>query len=450
VRFTCQTCGRAYAVSDELSGRAFKMKCKACGQEIVVRPADPASGKQGETTGVVPLPVVAAVPPRPAPPPPVEAPAPVTAPPPPVAAPPVAAPPPPPPVEAHSDPFADLEEEMEVERAAAPAPAAPAPAAPPPEKPAPRVVREVNRTPAALPIRASAPAKPAPPKPGKPASTPPPRRSLLMPGIALLTAVLVLGVGISFLRAKAPDRAPVPPAPRVETPVLAAAPQPEPQPEPAAPPATSPATGAEPVAPVLSPAPPPARSPATARPERQPAARDLPVERAPAETAPSPARQTAAAAAPPPEPKPALVVTAAASVDVVPVPVPVPVPVAVPPPVAEAPAAAIAPAAAAPAPTPAYVADKFQSPRLASRTCIAEKLRLPSQLDDNAPEVVTVRVEVGVTGMPKQVQVMEEGVDRGISDAIRRAALACEWVPGTDAQGNPTQFWAVQPIRLAR
>jgi hypothetical protein len=64
--------------------------------------------------------------------------------------------------------------------------------------------------------------------------------------------------------------------------------------------------------------------------------------------------------------------------------------------------------------------------------------------------VVTVRVEVGVTGMPKEVQVTGEGVDRGISDAIRRAALACEWVPGTDAQGNPTQFWAVQPIRLAR
>ena len=57
MRFTCQSCGRAYAVSDELSGRAFKMKCKACGQEIVVRPADPGSGRQAETTGVRPLPV---------------------------------------------------------------------------------------------------------------------------------------------------------------------------------------------------------------------------------------------------------------------------------------------------------------------------------------------------------------------------------------------------------
>jgi protein TonB len=97
-----------------------------------------------------------------------------------------------------------------------------------------------------------------------------------------------------------------------------------------------------------------------------------------------------------------------------------------------------------------YVADKFQSPRLASRTCIADKLRLPSQLDDGAPELITVRVEVGVTGLPKQVQVVGDGVDPGISDAIRRAVLACEWVPGADAQGKPAQFWAVQPIRLAR
>jgi hypothetical protein len=106
--------------------------------------------------------------------------------------------------------------------------------------------------------------------------------------------------------------------------------------------------------------------------------------------------------------------------------------------------------AEAPAPAPTYVADKFQSPRLASRTCIAEKLRFPSQLDDNAPEVVTVRIAVGATGMPTQVQVMGEGVNPMISDAIRRAALACEWIPGTDAQGKPALFWAVQPIRLAR
>jgi hypothetical protein len=104
----------------------------------------------------------------------------------------------------------------------------------------------------------------------------------------------------------------------------------------------------------------------------------------------------------------------------------------------------------APAPAPAYVADKFQSPRLASRTCIAEKLRLPSQLDEDAPEVVTVRIAVGATGVPTQVQVMGERIDPAISGAIRRAALACEWIPGTDAQGNPALFWVVQPIRLAR
>jgi predicted Zn finger-like uncharacterized protein len=39
VRFTCLSCGRTYIVASELSGLAFKMKCKTCGQVIEVRPA---------------------------------------------------------------------------------------------------------------------------------------------------------------------------------------------------------------------------------------------------------------------------------------------------------------------------------------------------------------------------------------------------------------------------
>jgi len=39
VKFACDSCGRGYAVADELRGRAFKMKCKACGHLIVVRGA---------------------------------------------------------------------------------------------------------------------------------------------------------------------------------------------------------------------------------------------------------------------------------------------------------------------------------------------------------------------------------------------------------------------------
>lgn len=41
MRFTCRSCGRTYIVAQELTGLAFKMKCKTCGQVIAVRPADP-------------------------------------------------------------------------------------------------------------------------------------------------------------------------------------------------------------------------------------------------------------------------------------------------------------------------------------------------------------------------------------------------------------------------
>jgi len=39
VKFACDQCGRSYSVADELRGRTFKMKCKACGHLVVVKAA---------------------------------------------------------------------------------------------------------------------------------------------------------------------------------------------------------------------------------------------------------------------------------------------------------------------------------------------------------------------------------------------------------------------------
>jgi hypothetical protein len=116
---------------------------------------------------------------------------------------------------------------------------------------------------------------------------------------------------------------------------------------------------------------------------------------------------------------------------------------------APTPAPAVA-VAAAPAPGPAYVGDGFVSPRLADRACIASNLRLPVQLEDDAPEVVTVRVAVDATGVPAQVRPTGDAIDPRNFDAIRRAVIACEWTPGKDAQGKPSLIWVVVPIRLAR
>jgi protein TonB len=92
----------------------------------------------------------------------------------------------------------------------------------------------------------------------------------------------------------------------------------------------------------------------------------------------------------------------------------------------------------------------FQAPRLSSRTCISDNLRLPAQLNGVAPESVTARIAVSATGEPAQVQVMGQVADPRISDAVKRAVQACEWVPGADAEGKPTSLWVVMPIRLTR
>jgi hypothetical protein len=118
-------------------------------------------------------------------------------------------------------------------------------------------------------------------------------------------------------------------------------------------------------------------------------------------------------------------------------PEPKPAPVAAPPPLQEESA-------------PRYPGDGFQAPRLANRTCIADGLRLPPQVDASSPALVTVRVAVAATGQVTQVQVMGQVADPRISDAVRRAVQDCEWLPGADAAGKPTALWVVQPIRLSR
>jgi hypothetical protein len=106
--------------------------------------------------------------------------------------------------------------------------------------------------------------------------------------------------------------------------------------------------------------------------------------------------------------------------------------------------------AASAAPEPTNVGNGFVSPRLVDRACIASNLRLPVQLEDDAPEVVTVRVAVDPTGVPAQVRSTGPGIDPRNLEAIRRAVIGCEWVPGKDAQGQPSLIWVVVPIRLAR
>jgi len=98
---------------------------------------------------------------------------------------------------------------------------------------------------------------------------------------------------------------------------------------------------------------------------------------------------------------------------------------------------------------PRYVTTGFKPPKLASRTCLAENMRLPPELMELVSGPVTVKFAVYSNGAVGSIQVLTALPDPRIAEAIRRAIANCEWVPGSDAQGRATALWVIQPFRFA-
>jgi len=98
---------------------------------------------------------------------------------------------------------------------------------------------------------------------------------------------------------------------------------------------------------------------------------------------------------------------------------------------------------------PRYVTTGFKPPRLGSKTCLAENLRLPPELLDMVSGPLTVKFAVYSTGAVGSIQILTAVPDPRIAEAIKRAISSCEWIPGADAQGKATALWVIQPFRFA-
>lgn len=335
MKFACEHCGRAYVADEKVRGRAFKMKCKQCGQLIVVRAAPgslqtPAAPPVPTMATPVPgelrtleLQEVTALTPLPDEVPRARSRA----------------------AASGGDPFATMAEEIRIELAGVPEAPPIAPTDPfgamssPSGAPVPKLSeaeevfadlsRQMDATSGAHPLRTDgdsvkahrqaprAAASVPPEAPGRARAEPPRRRWVaavvgLGLGVAAAVGAGTLVVGSGPAKSAAPDAAPVAaaPAPMPPTPPAPLVPSTPPsRAEPAAPPAPP---GAEP-APARAEAPPPKPEPAP--PRAEPAAPRV-ERKAPPRAAerkrekPALARKVAEARpAPPPQPPPAVVVT---------------------------------------------------------------------------------------------------------------------------------------------
>lgn len=512
MRFSCDHCGRVYAVSDELSGRTFRMKCKACGEAVLVRGKGPDDGLADEPLGASPsISVLHAVEPAATPPPAAAAPRPAPSPLPPAP---------------DVNPF--VAQPITVARVAAAVNGSLATAA----------VEAVAAVPLpppfqAEPARAGPRAAPGDGEPSAPSARADAiddlRRSLdeelasdgpaeieefevlgqadpqpigrlrdpgHRPGAAPRTVIGMAGrrpsdgegaMALATFTEPAVASVRAPRAPDAGLPAEAMAPSPSPTSgsrrtpllaglglalalglaiglflaRRGAEPQGAKVAAVQPAAPAVEAA---ARPAATV----PPAAAPLPLPDAPAGPA---------TAAPDPEPKPAAVAervaqkkgakarkqevagaTASGAEGVVPrgglldddgPRAPVAAGEGASPAAARASDAGPAPAREPVADAPRYVGNGFRAPRLAQADCLSENLRVPSQLAAMVAGPVTVRFAVYPDGRVDQLKVMTPLPDPRIEEAVARAVRACEWLPGADADGSPTPLWVVQPLRFA-
>ena len=322
MKFACDKCGRSYVADEKVRNRAFRMKCKQCGNVIVVKPASLPTPPPGAVPSITQLNIEAVE---------LEASA--------------------------ADPFGTMAAELSDEMAgvpegppiappdpfqlpAPPAPSPPAPsppvprAAPTPRAPAPKLSeaeevfadlsRQLGKTgERPLHVQGDDVLHAPPPEPPRPRAQPPeppvPRRrwvaalvGLAAGGGGAALAVFLLANSDPVVRLSTPTSAatpaPAPAAAAVPSAPLQAAPAPTPAPTPPAAPTPAPAP-AEPAA--TAPAPPPEAGPVS-RPGRKPA-EPAPQERPRrevrrAEPAPAPAPRPARPAPSPPAAPPRVAV----------------------------------------------------------------------------------------------------------------------------------------------
>jgi len=97
---------------------------------------------------------------------------------------------------------------------------------------------------------------------------------------------------------------------------------------------------------------------------------------------------------------------------------------------------------------PRYASAGFRSPQQRQRDCVRNSMRVPPSLAGFVSGPITVKFAVRRDGSIGQVQIMTQVPDPRIGEIISRGLSSCEWIPGADAQGNPTAIWVIMPIRF--
>lgn len=96
---------------------------------------------------------------------------------------------------------------------------------------------------------------------------------------------------------------------------------------------------------------------------------------------------------------------------------------------------------------PTYAGAGFVRPRLADRSCMHARLRVPRGLEGMAAEL-TAKFAIAADGTPGLFSVQPVDVDARLAAAIWEAIRSCRWIAGTDPRGKAAKIWVLMPFRF--
>jgi hypothetical protein len=93
----------------------------------------------------------------------------------------------------------------------------------------------------------------------------------------------------------------------------------------------------------------------------------------------------------------------------------------------------------------------YTKPRSVVPHCVEKSFRIPKTLEGVATDrPYTVKFAILADGRVDRFEMLSRDAPEPLTLELKRAVETCEWIAGTDREGQPAAIWILLPLRFGR